>query len=283
MLLLTIKLAITALVFATGFSASRDDLFWIWRHPPLLARSFLAMYILVPLVAITMVLAFNLPRATNLGLLFLSISAGAPLLPRKLIKLGGDPAFAFSIVMATSLAAIVTVPASLALLRPLLPADTAVDIMLLAMAILKTFLLPLAAGMLFRKLSPKWAEKLGEPIMRFAGIVLLIGTAIIIVTSFDKIMETDLPSILAFAGLTLMALAIGHWLGGPNDAQRTSLAVSCATRHIGLALVLAADIKSPNTFTLIATYLFSSVLVSIPYIRWRKRVTRQLLQEEVVQ
>jgi len=72
--------------------------------------------------------------------LFLSISAGAPLLPRKLIKLGGDPAFAFSIVIATSLAAIVTVPASLALLQPLLPADTEVDVMRLATTILKTFL-----------------------------------------------------------------------------------------------------------------------------------------------
>ena len=45
LLLLTIKLAITLLVFATDLSATREDLFWIWRHPPLLARSFLAMYI----------------------------------------------------------------------------------------------------------------------------------------------------------------------------------------------------------------------------------------------
>jgi len=283
LLLLTIKLAITALVFATGLSATREDLFWIWQHPPLLARSFLAMYILVPLVAIAMVLVFDLPRGTRIGLLFLSISAGAPLLPRKLIKLGGDPAFAFSIVIATSLAAIVTVPASLALLQPLLPADTEVDVMRLATTILKTFLLPLSAGMLFHKFSPGWAEKLGDPIMRYAGIVLLIGAVIIIVSSFRQIIEVGLPSILAFGGLTLMALATGHWLGGPDEAQRTSLAVSCATRHIGLALVLAAGMKGSNTFPLIATYLFASALVSIPYIRWRKKVASQLIQEKVVQ
>lgn len=35
LLLLTIKLAITALAFATGLSATREDLFWIWRSPPL--------------------------------------------------------------------------------------------------------------------------------------------------------------------------------------------------------------------------------------------------------
>jgi predicted Na+-dependent transporter len=277
LLLLTIKLAITALVFATGLSATREDLFWIWRHPPLLARSFLAMYILVPVVAIAMVLLFDLPRGTKIGLLFLSISAGAPLLPRKLIKLGGDAAFAFSIVIATSLAAVVTVPASLALLQPLLPVETDVDIGRLALTIIKTFLLPLAAGMLFRKFLPDWAEKLGDPIMRYAGLVLLGGAGILIISSFGQIMAVGLPSILAFAGLTLSALAIGHWLGGPDEAQRTSLAVSCATRHIGLALVLAADMKGPGTFPLIATYLFASSLVSIPYIRWRKRLSTSLI------
>jgi bile acid:Na+ symporter, BASS family len=83
LLLLTIKLAITALVFATDLSATRDDLFWIWRHPPLLVRSFLAMYILVPLVAITMVLVFDLPRGTEIGLLFLSIPAHRSTTSRK--------------------------------------------------------------------------------------------------------------------------------------------------------------------------------------------------------
>jgi len=34
---------------------------------------------------------------------------------------------------------------------------------------------------------------------------------------------------------------------------------------------------------LIATYLFASALVSIPYIRWRKKVASQLIQEKVVQ
>ena len=137
--------------------------------------------------------------------------------------------------------------------------------------------------MLFHKFSPGWAEKLGDPIMRYAGIVLLIGAVIIIVSSFRQIIEVGLPSIFAFGGLTLMALATGHWLGGPDEAQRTSLAVSCATRHIGLALVLAAGMKGSNTFPLIATYLFASALVSIPYIRWRKKVASQLIQEKVVQ
>lgn len=67
MMLLTLKFAIAALVFATGLSATREDLFWIWRRPGLLGRSFLAMYVLAPLVAIVMTLAFDLPRPSPLS------------------------------------------------------------------------------------------------------------------------------------------------------------------------------------------------------------------------
>ena len=270
MMLLTLKLAIASLVFATGLSATREDLFWIWRHPTLLARSFLAMYVLVPLVAIAMTLAFDLPRATKIGLLFLSISAGAPLLPRKLIKLGGDPSYVFSLVVATSLAAILTVPASLALLQPLLPVEADIDIGRVAATILKTFLLPLAVGMALREFALAWAERLGDPIMRVAGVLLTLGALAFIFTNWRQIAEIGLPSLLAFASFTGLALAIGHWLGGPDEGHRSSLAVSCATRHIGLALLIAANVRGPRTLALVAAYLFASALVCIPYIRWRR-------------
>lgn len=279
MLLLMIKLAIAALVFATGLSATREDLFWIWRRPPLLALSFLAMYIMVPLVAIAITQLFDLPRGTKIGLLFVSISAGAPLLPRKLIKFGGDASFAFSLVMATSLAAIITVPASLALLKPLLPIEADADAMHIAAIILKTFLLPLAAGMMLREFAPNLAERLGDPLMRIAGIALTLGALVVIGFSFRKIIDIGLPTILAFAGFTVAALALGHWFGGPDERHRTSLAVACATRHIGLALLIAASAKGPNVLALVATYLFASALVSIPYVRWRQRVTDQAASE----
>lgn len=271
MLLLMIKLAIAILVFATGLNASRGDLIWIWRRPKLLAKSFLAMYVVVPFVAIVMVAAFDLPRGTEIGLLFLSISAGAPLLPRKLIKFGGDPSFAFSLVVATSLLAIVTVPASLMALQPLIPAEADVQIGALASLIVKTFLLPLVVGMLVREFASDWADRYGDKLMAIAGIVLAVGALVVIVAKWKLIIAVGLPSVFAFGALTFAALFAGHWLGGPGERHRTSLAVTCATRHIGLAMLIAANIKGPAALGLVATYLFASAIVSIPYVRWRKK------------
>ncbi len=272
MLPLVIKISILALVFATGLNADREDLFWIWRRPALLLRSFVAMYLMVPLAALALIQVLTLPAGSQLALLFLSISAGAPLLPKKLIKWGGDPAYAFSLVIACSLLAILTVPLSLALLQPLLPKTAGVETLTIVSTILKTFLIPLGVGLLVREARPAWADRVGEPLIRWAGTALLLAAVLVIGSQWQQLWSIGLPTWIGFAGLTAAALAAGHWLGGPDERDRTSLAVACATRHIGLALLIAASLKESNALTLVATYLFASALISIPYLRWRRRL-----------
>ena len=78
-------------------------------------------------------------------------------------------------------------------------------------------------------------------------------------------------SLLAFAAFTLTAIVAGHLLGGPDPANRSSLAVSCASRHIGLGLLIAAHARGPHTLSLVVAYLLASTVVSIPYIMWTKK------------
>lgn len=275
LLLLTIKLAIGLLIFATGLSATYEDVCSIWRNPALLARSFLAMYVIVPLVAIAMALLLDLPRETKLALLFLSVSAGTPLLPKKILQLVDDPSYAFGLGVATSLVAIISVPASLALLEPLLPIEIQAEVGHIAVVILRSFLLPLGAGLLFRRFLPILAKRLGDPLMRFAGIVLALAALAVIATHWVPILEVGMPTLLDFAGLTLVALAVGHWLGGPDESHRTCLAVACSTRHIGLALLIAGNVRNPDILALVAAYLLASALVCTPYLRWRRRVAKR--------
>lgn len=134
--------------------------------------------------------------------------------------------------------------------------------------------------MLLLQFVPDLAERLGDPLMRIAGILLAIGALVVIASKFRQIAEIGLPSMLAFASLTLAALVTGHWLGEPDEGQRTSLAVACATRHVGLALLIAAHAKGPNTLPLVANYLFASAFVCIPYVRWRQRIANQSIPLE---
>ena len=266
MLMLYLKLTIATLVFATGLSSSRKDLLWLWRRPVLLGRSFAAMYLCVPLIAVAIVSIFDLPWNTRVALLFLSISSGAPLLPKRLIWLGGDPAYVFSLVVATSLLAIVTVPLSLHLLGHWLPTEISIDPRQVAATIFNTFLLPLAAGMLVRRFSQSMADRICEPLLRVAGAALLLGALAIIVSSWDMLLALGLPTFLAFAGFTLASLAVGHLLGGSE--HHMSLAIACATRHIGLAMLVAAKVRGPKTLAMVSAYLLSSAIISIAYTQW---------------
>ena len=71
-----------------------------------------------------------------------------------------------------------------------------------------------------------------------------------------------------------LILAIGHALGGPKPDDRTALAIACATRHIGIAVLVATAFRGPGTMVLIAAYIVASAAVSIPYLQWRRRQAR---------
>jgi BASS family bile acid:Na+ symporter len=268
-LLLLLKSAVGLIILAIGMDARLRDLTYLWRRPGLLVRSLAAMYVLVPLVALLLARTLPLPVPVKVALLVLAVSAGAPLLPRKLLDLGqGD--YIFGLVVTSSLLAIVTVPAWVAVLGPLFGQDVAVSPAHVAAVIGKSFLLPLAAGMVVRGLFPRIAEKLGDRLMAVAGIVLTGSALALLGLHWEVFVAAGWVFVLSLAALSSASLAIGHWLGGPAPDDRTALAIACATRHIGLAVLVAATVPGPRTAVLIAAYFLASALVSIPYLKWRR-------------
>ena len=64
---------------------------------------------------------------------------------------------------------------------------------------------------------------------------------------------------------------VGHLLGGPEEDDRTTLAMACATRHAGVGILVAASYPGPVTAVLLLAYLLTSAVVTIPYLRWRRK------------
>jgi BASS family bile acid:Na+ symporter len=178
-----------------------------------------------------------------------------------------------SLIVNTSLLAIVTMPASLHLLAETISLDTTeVTATHVASVILKTFLQPLAIGMLLRWATPALAEWIGEPMLKIAGIVMGLCAIAALASSFHVVFEVGFPSLIAFGAFTLAAIIAGHLFGGPDPSDRTSLAIACSSRHIGLALLVAANTPGQHALELVVAYLLASAVVSIPYVLWiRKR------------
>jgi predicted Na+-dependent transporter len=271
MLLLLLKLAVGVIIFAIGLDSTARDTIRLLHRPSLLLRSLLAMYVLVPLVAFLLVRTMSLAPAVQAGLLVLAVSAGAPLLPRKVLGVG-DGAYIFSLVVISSLLAIVLVPLWLAMLGPQFgrhPDLRAVDV---ALVLAKSFFVPLLAGMAVRWLFPAFAKGLASRLMAIAGLALGLSAVVLLALHWQVVASVEGNGILALAALIVTALAVGHFLGGPAEDDRSVLAIACATRHIGIAVLVAASLPGPRTAVIIAVYIVTSAAISIPYIRWRRAV-----------
>ncbi len=171
----------------------------------LLLKSIIAMYVVMPAVTVLMLWMLELPPRTEVALVVLAICAGTPLLPKKLIKIGGDPDYIISLIVITSLLAIIAVPASLHLLAEIIDFDTTkITPSQVARVLLKPFLLPLALGMLFRLASPALADRVGNPLLKIGSAVMVLTALALLATRFRLIFEVDLLSLLAFAAFTLI-------------------------------------------------------------------------------
>lgn len=268
MLLVLIKLAIVALILGIGMGASNADFAYLGRRPALLLRSLLAMYVAVPLATFGLVTLLPLSPAVRAAMLVLAVSAGAPLLPRKLAKLG-NRAYVVSLVLISSLLAIVAVPVWVALFARYYHVETDVTPLATALVIAKAFLLPLLAGVALRALAPDLCRRFDNYVLGLAGIVLAAAGVALLILNWPILLHLRWPGVAALLVLMLIAVAIGHVLGGPRPADRTALAITCATRHIGIAVVVATRFRGPGTLVLLLVYIVATVVVSLLYLRWR--------------
>jgi BASS family bile acid:Na+ symporter len=275
-LLLALTWSVRLMIFALGLRAAWSDVTFLWRQPGLLLRSLLAMYIVIPVFAVAMVRLLELPRTTEVAMLVIAISAGAPLVPRRLLKAGGDPRYVLSLAVTSSVLAIATVPLSVAALAFLFGVRAGVAPAAVAALVAKSFLVPFLSGVAVHALWPAVAARLVEPMTKVAVAVLLLCSGIALVLSIGLVIENGLRSFLALASLTFVAILSGHLLGGPNLEDRVSLGVLCATRHVGLVMMIAfALVPSSGALAVISAYLLAALLVSTPYVMWvRTRIRR---------
>ncbi len=269
--LIVLKVSVTLLIFGIGLESTPGDAARLFQQPRLMLRSLLAMYVLVPLAALVLVKTLPLGPGVEAGLLVLAVSAGAPLLPRKLLGIG-DSAYVFSLVVISSVLAIVLVPVWLAVLEPVFPRLPHLAAGRVAVVLAESFFLPLAVGMAIRRLLPGIAKRASRIVTGAAGLALAGGAILLLASHWQLVLDAKWTGILALAVLIFLSLVIGHLMGGPLEDDRTALAVACATRHIGIAVVVATSVPGPRTSVILAVYILVSAAISLPYMRWRRAV-----------
>lgn len=270
--MLAIQVSLFTTVFGFGLKATLGDVLYLVRHPSLLVRSLIAMFVIMPLVAVALVHVFKLPPVLEVSLVALSIAPLPPLIPKKLAKAGGHANFGIALMATVAVLAVVLVPLSAELLGRFFNQPFNISAVAVAVLVIKSALLPLALGLLVHAMLPALADRIEQPLALIGKILLPLGVVVLVGAALPTLwgLVGD-GTLLALVGFVVIGIAVGHLLGGPEPDNRLVLALSSACRHPAIALSLAtASFPAERFGPMILLYLLVSAIAGIPYTRWQK-------------
>ena len=251
----------------------------LFRNRGLLLRSLLAMNVILPLFAAALAALFTLRPVIEVVLIALAVSPVPPFLPLKQSKLVGHHEYIYGLLGATSLLTIVLAPATVILIGLIASRHASINPIAIARIVALTVLVPFALGLFLRRVKPNLAER-SSPIASKLGMALLVIAVVPVLIKMWPAMIALVGdgTVVAIIAFIVVGLAAGHLLGGPDPSTRTVLALATATRHPGVALVIATA-NYPDTKLVapaVLLYLLVSIVASTPYIMWRKRQKKDL-------
>jgi BASS family bile acid:Na+ symporter len=271
-----------SVMLALGLSL-RPDAMHHWRsRPGLPLRVLLGSCVLVPLAALLLLelpWSWELSRPARHAIALMAVCPSAPLALRKAGVSGGDQQLAALLQVSAAIAAILTIPVLALLFRQtfqlegwlIRPLDVAVQVG-------KAQVLPLLIGVLLRQRLPALAERIERPLANLANALLLLLLVLVLVKAGPALLATvpaDPAALLLMAGLAILSLALGRWLGGRDRREGLTTALVTAMRNPGLALLFASTHGKdlPGLRLWILAYVLVTLLVSMPLVRRSRQMT----------
>ena len=272
-LTLFVKITIFSLMLATGINLSLEKMLSLWRQPVLLFRAFLAVVVLVPTVVIVLLKLFNLSSDVMIGLALLAASVGAPLTTKRSQMAGARFRYSASLQLTLALLTVVITPSILTIFAILFHGiPDKLKILEVAQQVTVVQFLPVTIGLLLQKFGTKYAEMIARPLTVISNSLFLVLIVVASIIGLPLLLKVWGLPLIVIAILVIVSLAIGHFLGGPDDDKRSVLAIACIARNVGLALFIAVlNNMQEKVFPTLVAYLMIGSCLGIFYSIWNKR------------
>jgi BASS family bile acid:Na+ symporter len=264
-----IKLGLVAgivlIVFAIGVRARIENPLLLVRRPALALRAMVAMFVLLPLFALMVTRLLPLQQGVGAALLGVAVSPMLPPWAKTASKVGAKDDYVFGLQVIATVFSIFVVPVMLWLVELVFDVRATFNPFAFSMVLLVTVGLPMALGLATGRYRPGSAPRLADLTERGGNVLLVLGVIGLLVTR----------TLLAILAITGFGLLVGHLLGGPDPGNRGALATATASRHPGIALLLASEVFPDSERAILGTvllYLIASIAITVPYQRWRRKV-----------
>ena len=248
-------------MLAMGMSLTLAQIIEPLKNGRLVALALLVNFVLVPLVAYVIILVIPLEQSLQTGLIVLSLSAGAPFLPKLVQGAKGNIAFGVGLMTLLMVVTIFYLP----IVLPLLVPDASISGWDIAKSLIVLMLIPLAIGLLLRSHSADVAAHWGPLMNKVSSISVLVLLVVALGLNVSNILNLiGSNGLLAMLLFIVASLIIGLLLGGRDPGTRSALGLGTAQRNVSAAILVSAQNFSGSDtlpFVLVAAILLLLVLL----------------------
>ena len=242
-----LPVALGIIMLGLGLSLRLSDFGRVAKHPKAVLIALACQLLVLPALCFGLVLLFQLPPILAVGMMLLAASPGGTTANLYSHLFRGDVALNITLTAINSIVALFTLPLITNFAIGLfLPEEEGLGIQFSkAVEVFAIVLIPVALGMVIRRLAPKFADAMDKPV-RIASMVIL---AIVIVGALIANRELFFDNVGALAGITLLfctlSLTIGFFVPRLLRVERRQAVASAfeiGIHNATLAIVIAVSV-----------------------------------------
>ncbi len=245
------------IMFGMGLTLTLNDFKVVFSRPRDVAAGCMAQFIIMPLLAWALAKAFSLNEALTLGVILVGCCPGGTASNVMTFLARGDVALSVGMTGVSTLLA--------PLMTPLLTwlfagKDIYVDAAGMLLSILKIVILPIAFGLLAKKIWPRATEKAADHLPALSTLAIITIVIIVISANAEKLLLGGPGIIMAVMLHNLCGITLGWILAsllGMPASKRRAVSIEVGMQNSGLATSLAASHFAAYPMAAVPGALFS--------------------------
>ncbi|MBU7598348.1 bile acid:sodium symporter family protein [Streptomyces sp. P38-E01] len=241
-----VPLALAVIMFGLGLSMSVDDFRRVRRHPRAVVVALFCQSLLLPAACFGLVIALDLSPVLAVGMMLLAASPGGTTANLYSHLFGGDVALNVTLTALNAVLAIVTMPIVANLSLHYFDPDIGQDGVGLqfdkVVPVLVVVLIPVVIGLLVRRRSPAWAERMDTPVRRLSILALVgivVGTAVSEWSDMGSHLADAGPATLIFCALSLAVGYLVPRMVGVDKRQAIATSMEIGVHNSAVAMTIA--------------------------------------------
>jgi predicted Na+-dependent transporter len=248
-------------IISMGLSLTMKQITGPLRNGRFVIIALLANFIIPPIAALILIRGFALDEPLAVGLLLVSLAAGAPGLPKTAVFAKVDTAAATGLMVLLVIVTIIVMPIALPLLLP----EISVTFWDIASGLVYLILIPLAISLFVRARYPEMAESAQPHFAQASNLSLLILMVLMVVLNFSNVIGLlGSGGLLASLILVILTTGGGYLLGSLGKADGLIQALGAGQRNIAAAMVVATMNFGNDEVVMVVVYSLVVLAVLVP-------------------